>query len=297
MKLGVFVPIGQYNLQHQEILSKFAKGCSQHDEVECYDLYKGYKPCDVVVTFGIPKIAYYGNYAIKRGQAIKDILEAHQNNNHIVIEKGYVKRYVDGKNLDEYLAVGWGGLNGRADFCNKDSPSDRWDKLDINLKPWKVNVNGPIILCGQVPWDSSVQHLDYYKWCTDMINLLKNKTSRLIYFRSHPAAERKRPGCTRFPDIQHISSNIVLSKVIENAWTVITYNSNVGVDATIEGIPNFAFDEGSMVWDMVNRDIDDLENPKIPNRRQWANNIAYSQWTLQEMTSGETWKHLRKKLQ
>jgi hypothetical protein len=30
----------------------------------------------------------------------------------------------------------------------------------------------------------------------------------------------------------------------------------------------------------------------MPPREQWLNDLAYTQWTLEELKSGEAWKHL-----
>jgi len=63
------------------------------------------------------------------------------------------------------------------------------------------------------------------------------------------------------------------------------------VESVIEGVPVFACDKGAMSLDVSN-DIIDLENPKLYNREQWAYNLAYTQWTREEMVEGLPWKHL-----
>jgi hypothetical protein len=75
----------------------------------------------------------------------------------------------------------------------------------------------------------------------------------------------------------------------------ITYNSNCGVEAFIEGVPTFSFDRGSMVWDVSTHDRDKLHHPYIPSmddKFQWGYDIAYTQWTTDEMHEGLPHRHL-----
>ena len=58
------------------------------------------------------------------------------------------------------------------------------------------------------------------------------------------------------------------------------------------GVPVFACSDGSMVWE-ISEDFTDLNNPRLYNREEWAHNIAYSQWTMDEMARGLTWNHLK----
>ena len=60
--------------------------------------------------------------------------------------------------------------------------------------------------------------------------------------------------------------------------------------AMSNGIPSF-FTEPSLSH-MGN--IKNIENPKIDYKI--FNNLAYGQWTLKEIESGETWESLSKKL-
>jgi hypothetical protein len=83
-----------------------------------------------------------------------------------------------------------------------------------------------------------------------------------------------------------------LEEDLKNAHCVVTWNSNSAVEAAIYGKPVFAFDEGSMVWEIANKSLLDLDTPKYPDRKQWANNLAYCQWTLEEIRNGDAWRHL-----
>jgi hypothetical protein len=51
-------------------------------------------------------------------------------------------------------------------------------------------------------------------------------------------------------------------------------------------------DPGSMAWDVTEHDLSRIEFPIKPDRDQWAANLAYTQWTMDEMARGWAWAHL-----
>jgi len=282
MRVGVFHPYD--NEEHNATLAAFAKGIlAGGDDVllapfDCYNT----NDFDVAVVFGVYK--KHVAASIPRGQIID--LQQRTGKPVVILEKGFVKR-------DQYYMAGVGGLNGRAKFNNSNSPPDRWNQLNIQLQPFSSNQGGPILLVGQVPWDASVQHTDHIRWLTETAKRLRFITTRKIIFRAHPLAEKATPsilGTTR--------SVNTLQQDFSIAHSVVTFNSNTGVDATLAGLPVFAFDEGSMIWHIASKDLTLIEKPTIAlERRQWAYNLAYTQWTHEEMRDGAPWLHLKPYIQ
>jgi len=276
MRLGIFVPYK--NQEHYETLMAFSNGIRIHgDTFFTNDILAGYKQCDVAVTFGIPK------HATSRGQLVERIWKSHGDKPRLVIEKGFVKR-------NEYYMVGFGGLNGRASYNNEGSPADRWKQLGVELQPWKEG-GEYILVCGQVPWDASVQHTDYKRWVIKTLIRLPKFTDIPIVFRPHPLQKTA-------IDVRHlkhvkIDCEGTLQEAVQKAATVVTFNSNSGVEAVIEGVPVVTCDKGSMVYEIANNDIERVDNPLTPARRAWAYNLAYTQWTRDEMKKGLPWGHLR----
>ena len=87
---------------------------------------------------------------------------------------------------------------------------------------------------------------------------------------------------------------MAIEKAISKAKVVVTINSNAGVDAALAGKPVIALDQGSMVWDISAHDFKNINSPKLNDRAQWCNDIAYAQWHPSELKSGEAWEHLKK---
>jgi hypothetical protein len=48
----------------------------------------------------------------------------------------------------------------------------------------------------------------------------------------------------------------------------------------------------SMAWPMASHNL--REPVRTPDRSQWAYNLAYRQWTLEEIASGEFWETVRR---
>jgi len=262
------------NPVHDLVLKAFYEGCPEEKElVSDFD----YKPSDMAVVFGVFKSRVKQSWP--RGQVIQQ--QRNDKLGVIVLETGYVNRG-DGKN--HHYAAGFNGLNGRADFRNKKMPDDRWKKLGVVLEPYKGGDN--ILLCGQVPWDASVDHHDHLKWLKMAGSFLQKISERKVVFRPHPLAPIVPIyGC-------EYSQGKPLSEDLLNAYTVVTFNSNTGVDGLIAGKPVFAFDEGSMCGDLANRNMLYVDDPKRPSREQWAHDLAYTQWTPDEMGEGLAWSHL-----
>jgi hypothetical protein len=230
-----------------------------------------WKDCDIAINFGV-----YSKKFHQQTKGRKVIAE--RANKRIIIERGYVLR-------EDYNSFGWNYHAGRGDYCNENMPSDRWNKLGVNLKPW--NQGDVIIICGQVPWDTSVQHVNLSSWLLETINTLREYTDRQIVFRPHPLAQSKlKPtACIEISDKS-------LADDMKRAYAVVTFNSTMGVDAIINGTPVFVSDEGSLAYSVANKSLENIENPKMPNREIWANNLAYTQWNWGEISSGEWWEHL-----
>ena len=261
------------NPVHDRVIKAFYDGCPEEKK-----LIQGfqYEESDVAVIFGVYKSKVRISWP--RGKVFRQQREKQRD--VIVLETGYVNR---GDLETHHYAAGFNGLNGRADFRNKGMGPERWEALSAHLVPYSRGEK--IILCGQVPHDASVDMHDHKKWIAETAAALRKLTSRPIVFRPHPLFELPCPEGCEF-------SKLPLVTDLKDAHAVVTWNSNSAVEAAIYGKPVFAFDEGSMVWSIANRDLKDINEPKYPERTQWARDLAFTQWTPAEMQKGLAWKHL-----
>jgi hypothetical protein len=275
MKVGVYLPGN--NDEHVEVLTAFHTGLLARGFDSClYDVENYQAHLDLAVVFGVGKKAV--PYSMHRGHVIAE--QKLQEKNTVVLEKGYVKR-------DIYYAAGLNGLNGNADFNNEVSNSKRWEKLETTLQPWKVKHDGPVLLCGQVPWDASVQHTDHIAWCAQTVAWLHSMNFDVI-FRPHPLALQATPSM-----LGTIQSNRSLAEDFKRCRSVVTFNSNTGVDALIAGVASFCADEGSMIHRYTPTATSKaLIKNVVMDRQQFAYDIAYAQWSKEEMEEGLAASHL-----
>lgn len=264
------------NEQENVVIRALYDGCEDDKILTTLD---NYEPSDVAVVMGVYKKAVPVSFP--RGNVIAE--QKRYGLDFLVLETGFIHR---GSGEHHYYHLGWNGLNGRADFKNHNKPPDRAGKLGVELKPWQDGRH--ILLCGQVPWDASVDFTDHIRWLHDVTQQLRELTFRPIVFRPHPLGNVKEiPGAL-------YSVGRPLSSDLDDCHAIVTFNSNTGVDAAIAGVPVFAFDCGSMAYRIANKkwfSIDEPDKPEIV-REQWLFDIAYAQWTPAEMRSGEAWEHI-----
>ena len=122
--------------------------------------------------------------------------------------------------------------------------------------------------------------------CIKKIRELKAAGYEVIY-RPHPR------------DKQHISYGVPfmtasLEECFKVAKCIYTYSSTSGIDAMLAGKPVIAESPVSMVYDLAGHGVKDIKKLKEPkDRQQWFNDLAYRQWTLEEIRKGEAWEFIK----
>ena len=74
--------------------------------------------------------------------------------------------------------------------------------------------------------------------------------------------------------------------MLKNAWAFVSDHSSAGIKSRIEGVPAY-FTNPTL---SKIGSIDNIEKHEI--NYQTFNNLAYDQWTLEEIASGEAWENL-----
>ena len=203
----------------------------------------------------------------------------------IVLEVGGLKRGTTWK-------VAINGINRDATFGGLHNDSTRADDLGLFLKPWQFNnEQGDIIIACQHnkshQWrnQKSVQ-----TWLYESIDLIRQYTNRNIIIRPHPRCP--------IPAIQYEFKNVQVQtpKHVEgtyddfdfdctNAYAVVNWSSNPATQAVMQGVPVFVGPD-SLAYDVGNHDLARINSPSMPDRTQWLNDIAYTEWTLDEIEQG-----------
>ena len=203
----------------------------------------------------------------------------------IVLEVGGINRGTTWK-------VGLNGINRTAYFGDKDNDSTRADSLGLVCKPWRSN-SDYVLICGQ--HDKSLQWQGMPRmsnWFLNTYDEIRKHTDRPIIFRPHPRCrlehiERGLKHVTR-QEPRHVNGTYdSFDMGFDNIHCTISYSSNPGIHSVIEGVPAFVSTH-SLAYDVAN-DIDflhDIEQPLMPDRTQWLNDYAYTEWTVEEISQG-----------
>ena len=211
----------------------------------------------------------------------------------IVLEVGGIKRGTTWK-------VGLNGINRDAYFCPSGNTSTRAEQLGLKLQPWRRE-GSYILICGQhersQQWESMP---NMTAWLGATINIIREHTDMPIYWRPHP----------RYP-VQYVEQdfkNVIRqnpTKIndtyddydfsVRDAWATVCHSSNPGPHSIIAGIPAFV-GESSLAFDVGNNNLHNIINPNMPDRQQWLNDYAHTEYTLDEISAGIPLKNLTSKL-
>ena len=201
----------------------------------------------------------------------------------IVLEVGALQR-------NKLWKMGVGGVNNDAYFGPRANDRQRADKLGLKLDPWRTN-DGPILIACQhnnsPQWNSPASQ---ERWTTETIETIRKHTDRQIILRQHPRCP------IRFKNLP-ANTILQLPKKIPNtyddydfdvsrAYAVINWSSNPGIIAAMRGVPVFT-SFSSLAWSVANLDVNKINNPDTPDRRQWLNDLAHTEWTTEEIATGE----------
>jgi len=236
------------------------------------------------------------------GVKSRDLLKEHHNSgcNWIILDKGYIRRSgPHGVELYTRASVNETYPLHAISAPGADKPSDRWDRLEIEMKRLrKPTSDGHILLAG-----SSQKFYDYFgcgnerRFHAKMVRRIKRFTERRIHYRPKPSYEKRTGegeelltlGAARFS-----SPYEKIADALVNAHVLVTFASNAACDALFSGVP--AITLGPHISNPVAGDsLSLVNNPPFPEkdeRYRWACKLAYEQWTLEEMRSGEMWEYL-----
>lgn len=201
-----------------------------------------------------------------RGQWIRDDYDA-LGIPCIVIDYGYLQR-VSGKASwhTGHWQVGVGGLNRAPSF---ECPADRFDRLDIAIKP-KGRGKRPLVVrqhVGDPSHGTTASEMQAWaQWLCDALD---------ARWRPHPDS----------PDVQVRAERAggPLGDVLAETSELHTLCSTAGLEALLSGVPAIAYMPERASWG----GLSGRKLPTLKQRRDLCHRLAYGQWTLDEMRSGE----------
>lgn len=170
-------------------------------------------------------------------------------------------------------------------FQRRKHGSERFAQHGVSIRPWRSS-GEHILLAGMSAKAAAAEGWLPHVWERDMITYLRELTRRPIIYRPKPNwAEAKALAGARF------DRNTPLDDVLTGCHAVVTHHSNVAVDALLAGVPCIC--PGGVASLLSAADPEMIENPPMPNgREQWAADLAFTQYSVDEMSRGDAFRYL-----
>jgi hypothetical protein len=221
-----------------------------------------------------------------RMQGNQAVWQAYRNSGRpvIVVEVGMIRRGHTWKL----------GINGTGNdsYPGSNMDSDRAKRLGIKLQPWQQG-NNIVIAVQRADSEQWAGQPPVTQWVQTTVDTIRKHTSRPIVIRSHPRVQLSIPGVgvERPKKIPGSYDDYDFEQTLKNAWAVVNWNSGPGPQSVIAGVPAFV-GPNSLAAPVANLDLSMIETPHMPDRTQWINQLAHTEWTTQELATGLPIKRL-----
>jgi hypothetical protein len=239
-------------------------------------------------------VAFYGLNGAQRFGNLKRILDEYRQvgTPTVFFDLGYFGR--KGDPHPDFHRVAINGYQPTAYFQNDKRPPGRFELFNRPIQPWRTT-GEEILVAGMSDRAARVWGLgDATEHAASMIAEVRKYTDRPITYRPKPSWG----GAVPIPGTRFSNGTLDLQKDLARAWAVVTYRSNVAIDALIAGVPCFVLGDNPACV-MSHNDLSRIEDPlrlSDPARLQFCADLAYCQFSLRELRSGQAWKEIRKQM-
>ncbi len=190
-------------------------------------------------------------------------------------------------------------LAGDAYLAGHGHDAQRRQSLGITLRDWRQSGDSIVIALQRPDSNQWAGMPDPSLWLDQIIHSLRQHTDRAIVIRPHPRFPLRYPVkgvCIQQPRrVPDTYDDFDFEQAVAQAWCVVNWNSTPGSVAVCHGIPAFV-GQSSLAAPVANLDLGCIERPSMPDREQWANDLAWTEWTLEEIASGVPQGLLRQRL-
>ena len=194
--------------------------------------------------------------------------------NHLYLEAGYINGHSGNYRRDRlrFVSASWGALHGRAITVGPECPPDRFKLLEIQLRPWRTPVRSRALVCGQHPGDKMSPPESRFRMIVGEAHRIYDH----VDYRPHPLTQQNLPP---------------LWYELRDYDVAITWSSTSAVESVLCGVPTVALDQSSIAWPVCSHRLTDPLF--LGDRDQWAYDLAYRQWTHDELSDGTAWEWLK----
>ena len=237
---------------------------------------------DIAIAFGV-KAAKIFRQCQKAGQRT------------IMFDKAYVR--VDGAGADHFRVMFDVPGKPLIPVLREPRPSTRWDRLRITVQP-RRRVGSAVIFAGSSDKYHQLHGLPhpttYAQMAIAEIRRRMPAGTEIIY--------RPKPSWQGFNEIEGTTLSRQkgdLRRLLARASVLVTHGSSAAIDAIVSGVPALTLGPNP-AWPVSRNNLNMVDQPYYPEGSiltKWLNGLAYWQWTLDELRSGEAWDFIRRELE
>lgn len=223
---------------------------------------------------------------VVRGVIKKDhIYKCIENNrDYYYVDTGYLGNFPSPGNASgkkKWHRVVKNGLQHDQTF---DVPGDRWDNLvkqdpRLEWKGWK-NYDKKILLVMPNPKACRFYNVDYDQWVEETTTQIRQHCNLPIEVRIKGSRSERNQGYTIYDAFD------------SGVYATVAFNSIAALESVLYGIPAFV-SVPCAASPLASYDLSELKNPRRPSQEEilkHCHSIAYGQFTLEEISSGQAWR-------
>lgn len=214
-----------------------------------------------------------------------------------------------------YWSLGYNGYKGHGEFFNQNSPSDRFDGMNLTVSKMELNNNDNILfLLSRPPY--SVDPSEFCRIMMNSINYILTNTRYNIVCKHHPqkydyqldfynncfhnilgnkrvkfikSYKKKEP--------DHIKQ---FDEFLKYVYCTVSFSSYSAIHSIRRGIPNISLSTLSPAYKFSNHKIEDIHNlTEFPKKDvyQWFCDLAYCNWTNEEINTDIPYERMLRKIE
>lgn len=297
------IPPGNKNPEKPAILKKFIAGVNRVG-LDTGQVSRQWQPmaCDVAILQGF---VHKNSKNTRHLKLRKDVLNLQKfNNKRTIIIDSNLFLYRDPGNTQKYLRYSYDGVfPTTGEYCNKTVDPTRWEKiksdLNFDLQPWKLNRGSYILICAQRDGGWSMNGKSVVDWVTQTVQKIRGVTAMPIRVRLHPGdgqSYRYESKIRRLNVDVVDSKKITLLEDLQDAHSLVVYNSSPAVAGVIEGVPTFITDpepQNCQAYGVAHTDLRRITMPADYDRSQWILKMAQMHWNQDDLFRGDCWRWMR----
>lgn len=202
--------------------------------------------------------------------------------------------YIDNSYFDKHRGIYFRATKNalQVDPRGKTSTGERFAKLGIDIKPWRINPEGYILVCPQSDdfMKSTLGNGPGYNWTASMLDWIKqtqeNITGTDIPVKVRPWNRDKK------------AAAVTLESLLPSVRLLISHSSSASITAMLEGVPSISSGATAAAYHLTgpltSEAIFRPPTPDDPLRLRFCEILADNQFTLEEFKNGTAWRWLEK---